>query len=163
MITPPPVPAPLKKGEDKPHKVKKDRKDGRSTATFGKPGKKRASKSSVGRDSKKAKHEAEPANAGLRREIDLDDGNGPYFKTHSLSWVPVEATPEGDLAKYKSNHSYTVTDGEAKVEILLRQKAFYVKQSRTDAPGPKGQISVGKYSDVEAAWEEAKARSGLNL
>ncbi|CAE7812666.1 unnamed protein product [Symbiodinium sp. CCMP2456] len=162
VITPPPVPAPFKKGGNR-RKVKKGTKDGRSKATFGKRGKKRAAQTLGGKDSKKAKHEEPPANAGPRRAIDLDGGNGPYFKEHSLSWVPVEARPEGDLAKHKGNHSYTVTDGEAKVEILLRQKAFYVKQARSDAPGPKGQISVGKYSSVAAAWDEAKARSGLNL
>ena len=68
-----------------------------------------------------------------------------WFKGHSLLWVPLEARPD-QHGKFKGKHSYTLSDSEgAKVEILLRHKAFFVKKCRPGAVGPTGQISVSKY------------------
>ena len=159
-ITPPPVPAAIKP-EKRALKSKKAAKDGKRKASFGKPGKKRASEGSAAKAAKRAKKEG-PAVVGPRREIDNED-DGPYFKTHSLAWVPHEARPTLDIHQYKGLHSYTISDGEAKVEVLLRNKAFYVKQPRSGAPGLKGQLSVGKFPTAELAWQAAKERSGLSL
>lgn len=55
----------------------------------------------------------------------------------------------------------TLCSSRARIEVLLRQKAFFAKVLADGAPGPIGQISFSKFDSVESAWEEAKRRAGF--
>lgn len=52
-------------------------------------------------------------------------------------------------------HSYTVARGDAKIEVLLKNKAFYVRGAN------KGRVSWVKYGGIKDAWIAACARAGV--
>lgn len=69
-----------------------------------------------------------------------------------LGWG--NALPAVDRTHF-GKHSYTVVKGGQKIEVLLRQRAFYVR-------GPsKGQVSWLKHGGVRAAWIAACTRAGI--
>lgn len=57
--------------------------------------------------------------------------------------------------KHFGRHSYTVTRGAGKLEVLLKNRAFYVRT------GDKGQISWQKNGGVKSAWIIACGKAGV--
>ena len=175
-ITPPPVPHVDNKGtnkktdREKPGKASFGRKNKRpaSVASFKKAYKKakakQASEASGGSDSEATEPSGvERALVPREAEGDAPAPAAAFFKEYSLDWVPIEARPRGDMSKHKGQHSYTVMDGDCKVEVLLRIKAFYVKKFKAGFPGPVGQVNTKKFSSVADAWSAVKSRSGFLL
>ena len=57
--------------------------------------------------------------------------------------------------RHLGKHSYTVIKGDAKVEVLLKCKAFYVR-------GPsRGQVTWSVHNGVRNAWITACTRAGI--
>ena len=80
--------------------------------------------------------------------------------TYDLSNLPVAAHP--DWSKNNNGaHSYTLNSGEARIEVLLRNKAIFVKRVGPSADGPVGQVSFSKFGGEHAAWREATRRAGF--
>ena len=76
------------------------------------------------------------------------------YNGYSLKDIPKNAWPgEG---KHYGKHSYTITRGSAKLEVLLRNKAFFVKSGTN-----KGQVTWSKYSSVRDAWLATCTRAGV--
>lgn len=65
------------------------------------------------------------------------------------------ALPQADKQHY-GVHSYTVTKGSGKVEVLLAKKAYFVKP-----PGQKGQVAWSKFGGPRDAWITACTRAGV--
>ena len=85
------------------------------------------------------------------------------FAEYNISHIPVAARP-CQSKENKGRHGYTLCsqDGSrARIEVLLRQKAFFAKVLADGAPGPVGQLSFGKFDSIESAWAEAKRRVGF--
>eukprot|EP00438_Fugacium_kawagutii_P016533 Skav227294 [mRNA] locus=scaffold2645:5911:6168:+ [translate_table: standard] len=82
------------------------------------------------------------------------------YKGYSLTEIPIEAHPDYSK-KNLGAHSYTLTWNGVTVEVLLRQRAFFIKKVHPDSPGPKGQVSFLKHGGAKAAWKVAVARSGF--
>ena len=57
----------------------------------------------------------------------------------------------------------TASSGEARIEVLLRHKAYFVKSVSDTGVGPKGQVSFAKFGGPLRAWEVAVSRAGFNL
>ena len=78
--------------------------------------------------------------------------------------VPEAAFPQhGRLHGNRGKHSYTVEDCDtgARIEILLRSRAFFVKGIGHGAP-ESGECKTGSIAwknDVMAAWASAKRRA----
>lgn len=89
------------------------------------------------------------------------EGRQMYRGLYSLDELPEEALPRGPGGK----HSYTLTDispePAAKIEVLLRHRAFFVKRNSIAGRGPIGQVSWARYDTVESAWREAVKRAGF--
>ncbi|CAK8986681.1 unnamed protein product [Durusdinium trenchii] len=78
----------------------------------------------------------------------------PEYNGYNLEHLPRQAWPAVDR-KHQGLHSYTVLRGAAKIEILLRNKAYYVR-------GPnKGQISWAKHGGPHDAWIVACTKAGV--
>ena len=72
--------------------------------------------------------------------------------------IPKAAHPDPERSNAGA-HSYTISRGKVRLEVLLRNRAFYIK-SAAAGKGPTGQLSFSKFGDAEGAWKEATARSG---
>ena len=73
-----------------------------------------------------------------------------------MSELPRQARP--DMDKHNGGkHSYTVQRGGQKIEVLLRQRAFFVRV----APEKSKHISWNKFPTVKDAWICACARAGV--
>lgn len=59
--------------------------------------------------------------------------------------------------KHIGKHSYTVMRGAAKVEVLLKNRAYYVRCPEDQ----KGQVSWQKNGDARNAWIVACGRAGV--
>ena len=141
----------------------------------GKSDKKRKSKASfkVNRASKRLRGKAppqplSPEPAASEPEAaagdDSESGEGApirsYKGIYSLDGLPEAALPQ-EGKENQGNHSYTLTDDSgAKIEVLLKHNAFYIKKVSSDGTGPKGQLSWAKYGGVCSAWNEALRRAG---
>ena len=76
----------------------------------------------------------------------------PSFRPSSSSGGVARPDP---ARAHNGKHSYTIYRGEAKIECLLKQKAFYVK-------GPnKGHVSWKKHNGIGNAWISACTRAGV--
>ena len=64
------------------------------------------------------------------------------------------ALPGADR-KHLGKHSYTVEKAGKKIEVLLKNKAYYVRGEN------KGQVSWAKHGGVVSAWIAACARAGI--
>ena len=83
-----------------------------------------------------------------------------YYKAYDVSGLPPPAQP--DLTKAnRGEHSYTLTSGPSCIEVLLRQKAFFVKRVGGEGTGPKGQVSWKSNGGSWAAWRIATQRAGF--
>lgn len=81
--------------------------------------------------------------------------DGPSYRGYSLVGFPRAALPSCKK-NHTGRHSYTCQLGSARIEVLLRQKAFYVKN------GPnKGQVSWNKHGGIKNAWIAACGKSGV--
>ena len=76
-----------------------------------------------------------------------------------LLGLPAECYPDSGRPN-KGAHSYTIrSESGARVEVLLRSRAFFVKQGHEGmAEDCKGQVSWGL--DVAEAWRAVKERCG---
>ena len=77
------------------------------------------------------------------------------YNGYSLKDLPKSAWPAKDR-RHQGQHSYTVHRGSAKIEVLLRQRAFYVRQTIG-----KQHISWSKFDSIADAWLVACARAGV--
>lgn len=77
------------------------------------------------------------------------------YHGYDLSEIPRQAHPSADRV-HTGRHSYTVVRGACKIEVLLRQRAFFVR----GVVGPK-HVSWSKYDTVADAWMAACARGGV--
>lgn len=83
-----------------------------------------------------------------------------YYKAYDVSGLPPPARP--DLTKpNRGEHSYTLTSGSSCIEVLLRQKAYFVKRVGEGGTGPKGQVSWKLNGGSGAAWRIAIERAGF--
>jgi len=57
--------------------------------------------------------------------------------------------------KHLGNHSYTIEKGGRKLEVLLKNKAYYVRGEN------KGQVSWAKNGGVRSAWIMACSKAGI--
>ena len=73
---------------------------------------------------------------------------------YSLKGLPKNAMPTGG---HKGLHSYTIMKGQAKIEVLLRQKAFYVR----GPPSIRGQVTWSKFPSIRDAWIAACTKAGV--
>ena len=81
--------------------------------------------------------------------------DGPSYRGYSLIGFPKAALPSTKRT-HNGLHSYTCQVGAARIEVLLRQRAFYVKT------GPnKGQVSWKKFGGISKAWLAACGKSGV--
>ena len=115
--------------------------------------------------STKATFKVSRAKKGLKKGKDSKEsssGSTLYKGKYDLSELPKAALPNSG----KTNggvHSYTLSDNQgARIEVLLRNRAFYVKRLSDSGhgSGPTGQISFSKYDGPAKAWAEAIHRSG---
>ena len=141
--------AKAKPGKTKPGKIKAKAKLGRKKATF------RRGVLVRRRIKKGAKKEAaKPAETDHK------------FQSYDLLEleVPLEAWPQGPA---KGQHSYTLRKGQAVIEVLLRNRAFYCKKIhpfvKGDANHTVGQVGWKTSGGIEAAWRAAKERMGCDL
>ncbi|CAL1135361.1 unnamed protein product [Cladocopium goreaui] len=68
--------------------------------------------------------------------------------------IPRNACPDPSR-RHLGRHSYTVIKGAAKLEVLLKNRACYVR-------GPnKGQVSWGKHGGPRSAWIAACTKAGV--
>ena len=83
---------------------------------------------------------------GLKAELDraAEDESESMYGVYSLKDIPKKAWPDKSKPN-QGTHSYTISDGEAKIEILLRNRAFFVKKFREPACGPVGHVAFAKF------------------
>lgn len=77
------------------------------------------------------------------------------YKGYDLADMPRGALPQ-TARSHKGKHSYTVYQGNAKIEVLLRAKAFIVKSGKDHQ-----QITWSKHNGAENAWVVACGRAGI--
>jgi len=77
------------------------------------------------------------------------------FNGYSLEGFPVQALPDR-CRKHLGKHSYTIHRGNARIEVLLKQKAFFVRGA-----GGNQHVSWSKYGSLKDAWISACARAGV--
>jgi len=75
--------------------------------------------------------------------------------------LPLDAYPDRRRAN-QGKLSYTIEFSNARVEVLLAKRAYFVKSVAPGFPGPKGQLTWSKFGGAQAAWELVKQRSGFN-
>lgn len=85
---------------------------------------------------------------------ETSDDDEASYNGYSLKGLPKNAMPTGG---HKGLHSYTVMKGKAKIEVLLRQKAFYVR----GAPSIRGQVTWSKFPSIRDAWIAACTKAGV--
>ena len=78
----------------------------------------------------------------------------PEYAGYKLDHLPRQAWPASDR-KHHGLRSYTVARGAARIEVLLRNKAYYVKGAN------KGQVSWAKHGGPHDAWIVACTRAGV--
>lgn len=112
------------------------------------------------KSSKKASFKVNGKGKGLKAGNMKADDVPMYKGTYDLSLIPVEARP--DLLKPNlGKRSYTLAcSNKATIEVLLRNRAYFVKKLAVGAPGPCGQVSFSRFGDAAGAWSEAKHRAG---
>lgn len=54
-------------------------------------------------------------------------------------------------------HSYTIMRGSAKLEVLLKNRAFYIRSPDS----ARGQITWSKHGGVKSAWISACTKAGV--
>ena len=74
---------------------------------------------------------------------------------YDLSELPKAALPQMSRV-HKGLHSYTVQRGEARIEVLLRTRAYFVKNGRKS-----GQVTWSKFGGPKNAWITACTRAGV--
>lgn len=77
------------------------------------------------------------------------------YKKYSLAGLPKNALPD-PTKEHAGAHGYTVKKGAAKIEVLLRTRAFCVKTGER-----KGQITWSKHPSIRDAWIVACTRAGV--
>lgn len=84
------------------------------------------------------------------------------YKTYDISMIPEDARPDPSRQN-KGRHSYTLGNslGDATIEVLLKQCAFFVKKVSERGSGSTGHISM-RIHGVDGAWQLAKERSGFD-
>ena len=77
--------------------------------------------------------------------------------------MPAAAYPLADRVN-RAKHSYTVEDQSsgARIEVLLRARAFFVKKLGPEAPADSTLGHVSWKGDVQTAWSEAKCWAGFS-
>lgn len=101
---------------------------------------------------------------GLKKGASPKDGSRTKYRDYDLVELKVPKAAYPDSAKENSgHHSYTLysPSTSARIEVLLRHKAFFVKRCSDTADGPIGQVSWAKLGGPQAAWTEAVRRSGF--
>ena len=81
--------------------------------------------------------------------------DGASYNGYKLDGLPKPAWPDMNR-KNGGMHSYTIHRGSARIEVLLRQRAFFVRQRHGNQ-----RISWSKYQSILDAWLAACARAGV--
>lgn len=95
-------------------------------------------------------------------EVNAGESDFKYKGVYTLDHLPPAAWPDTSKAN-QGTHSYTLTSpsgNKARIEVLLRHNAFFVKRVGEDAPGPVGQVSFARFNGAAGAWSEATRRAG---
>lgn len=77
------------------------------------------------------------------------------YGSYDLACVPRSAWPDKKKI-HLGAHSYTVNRGQAKFEVLLRNKAYFVR-----SPGEKKQFTWSKHGGPQSAWIAACSYAGV--
>ncbi|CAL1169528.1 unnamed protein product, partial [Cladocopium goreaui] len=97
-------------------------------------------------------HASAPHDDDEVSDHDPSDSEGSY-RGYSLKGIPSQARPSSNSL---GAHSYTVKRGDARIEVLLRQRAFYVKGG---VSGPH--VAWSKFPTISDAWICACTRAGV--
>eukprot|EP00434_Breviolum_minutum_P044830 symbB.v1.2.040090.t1/scaffold6982.1/size28864/2 len=101
-----------------------------------------------------AAHPAAPAPA--EAPAPADEAQGPADGSDDDSDIPDSCQARPDPARrHHGLHSYTVVRGAAKIEVLLKKEAFYVRGEN------RGQVSWVKHGGICNAWIAACTRAGV--
>ena len=119
--------------------------------------KKAKGKASFKRDGRKVGVVAPVSDTPPAHEFEPED----MFLGYDLSPLPKDAYPDRRRVN-QGKLSYTIEFSNARVEVLLAKKAYFVKSVAPGFPGPKGQITWSKFGGPKAAWDLVKERSGFN-
>jgi len=137
----------VKKADGAKKVPKKKIKKSKKKASFHR-GSRRARKGSHGGDGG-AREEPPPQEEVQRSEVD-----GRYCG-YDLSVVPRNAWPDPKKI-HLGCHSYTVLRGAGKIEVLLRNKAYFVR-----GPSEKKQFTWSKHGGPNSAWIAACTHAGV--
>lgn len=83
--------------------------------------------------------------------------DGASYNGYKLEGLPKPAWPDRNR-KNGGMHSYTIHRGSARIEVLLRQRAFFVRARNVLG---NQHISWSKYPSILDAWLAACARAGV--
>ena len=105
---------------------------------------------------KKKIAKAEPKKGFFRRAA----GAGPFWGDHDLSELPQAAYNSLTEKSKGGKDSYTLNIREAKIEVHLKRKAFFLQQS---ADGVKVRKSFGwaKHGGHNKCWYEVLVEAGI--
>lgn len=102
-----------------------------------------------------------PSSGPPRADVAIAEGDSPssasaagMYGEYSLEGIPRNALPDPNR-KHQGKHSYTIQKGDAKLEVLLKSRAYYVRT------GQKGQVSWAKHGGPRDAWIVACGRAGV--
>ncbi len=81
----------------------------------------------------------------------------PFQDYHGYDLMPIprNAWPSSDRI-HLGKHSYTVEKGSAKIEVLLRQRAFFVRGAVEGK-----HVSWGRFATIQDAWIAACTKAGV--
>lgn len=98
-----------------------------------------------------------------KAETERPRGAPGWWESHwaVLEKIPQEAWPETEK---HGEFSWTRRSGQARIEVLMTKKAYYLKSMAGGQEFPQGQVRVvtwGKFNGPVGAWAEAKRVVGF--
>ena len=123
-------------------------------AKQGRPAAKRSAKATKGKKTCKPK-----SCARQQQALDMDMPSWVSRRKHELVQLPGECAPQSPK---HGEFSYTIASpAGARVEVLLRSKAFYIKMTAAGEVEGSRHVSWYRDGDAKATWAALKERIGF--